>query len=121
LWEGTRTGLINTSAGKRSGPQGLKPALLSVLNGTAEAGALPKTIYETSSRGWRLLSVSVVALLLVVLVCRSGAVAYSVPTHEEIVDLPWSDEICPCCQRSVISALSLVPAESTLTAAPLFC
>src|SRR5208282_4581995 len=37
-----RTGLINTSPGKRSGPQGLKPALLSVLNGTAEAVPYPK-------------------------------------------------------------------------------
>src|SRR5208282_1206351 len=38
----TRTDLINNSPGKRPGPQGLKPALLSVLNGTAEAVPYPK-------------------------------------------------------------------------------
>ncbi|SPE44681.1 conserved exported hypothetical protein [Candidatus Sulfotelmatobacter sp. SbA7] len=47
------------------------------------------------ARGWRALSVRALALLLVVLMCRSGAFAYSVLTHEEIVDLLWSDEIRP--------------------------
>jgi len=47
------------------------------------------------AKGWRLLSVRTLALLLVVLMCRSGAFAYSVLTHEEIVDLLWSDEIRP--------------------------
>jgi hypothetical protein len=36
-----------------------------------------------------------VALLLIVLVCRGGSSAYSVLTHEEIVDLLWTDEIRP--------------------------
>jgi len=36
-----------------------------------------------------------VALLLAVLVCSGGASAYSVLTHEEIVDLLWADEIRP--------------------------
>jgi hypothetical protein len=44
---------------------------------------------------WRLLSFRVVALLLVVLMCGGGAFAYSVLTHEEIVDLLWTDEIRP--------------------------
>jgi hypothetical protein len=35
------------------------------------------------------------ALLLVVLVCSGGSFAYSVLTHEEIVDLVWADEIRP--------------------------
>ncbi|MGA2204009.1 MAG: zinc dependent phospholipase C family protein [Terriglobales bacterium] len=35
------------------------------------------------------------ALLLIVLVCRGGSSAYSVLTHEEIVDLLWTDEIRP--------------------------
>src|SRR5512142_1571744 len=34
-----------------------------------------------------------VALVLVVLMCGGGSFAYSVLTHEEIVDLLWSDEI----------------------------
>src|SRR6201997_2829313 len=34
-------------------------------------------------------------LLLIVLTCITGAPAYSVLTHEEIVDLLWSDEIQP--------------------------
>jgi len=36
-----------------------------------------------------------VALLLVVVMCSSSSLAYSVLTHEEIVDLLWSDEIRP--------------------------
>src|SRR5579864_8533030 len=44
--------------------------------------------------GWRLISLRVVSLLLVLLMCR-GAFAYSVLTHEEIVDLLWTDEIRP--------------------------
>ena len=35
------------------------------------------------------------ALLLVVLMCSGGSSAYSVLTHEEIVDLVWTDEIRP--------------------------
>jgi hypothetical protein len=35
------------------------------------------------------------ALLLVVLICSGSSLAYSVLTHEEIVDLLWSDEIQP--------------------------
>jgi zinc dependent phospholipase C len=33
--------------------------------------------------------------LLVVLICSTSSIAYSVLTHEEIVDLLWSDEILP--------------------------
>jgi hypothetical protein len=36
-----------------------------------------------------------VTLLLVVVMCSGGSFAYSVLTHEEIVDLLWSDEIRP--------------------------
>src|SRR5208283_4598114 len=46
-------------------------------------------------RGWRLLSIRVVATLLVVPMCSGGSSAYSVLTHEEIVDLLWSGEIRP--------------------------
>jgi len=46
-------------------------------------------------RGWRLLSIRVVPAFLVVLVCSGGSCAYSVLTHEEIVDLLWADEIRP--------------------------
>jgi hypothetical protein len=54
----------------------------------------PPTNGATSGR-WRLLTVRATALLLVVLVCSSGLSAYSVLTHEEIVDLLWTDEIQP--------------------------
>jgi hypothetical protein len=47
------------------------------------------------AKGWHLLIVRAVALLLVVLVCSGGSSAYSVLTHEEIVDLLWADEIRP--------------------------
>src|SRR5690242_17190946 len=44
--------------------------------------------------GWRLISFGVVALLLVLLMCNV-AFAYSVLTHEEIVDLVWTSELRP--------------------------
>jgi hypothetical protein len=43
----------------------------------------------------RLLCVDATALLLVVLMCSGGSPAYSVLTHEEIVDLVWTDQIRP--------------------------
>ena len=46
-----------------------------------------------------LLAMRVVALVLIVLVCSVGSAAYSVLTHEEIVDLLWSDEIRPLLLR----------------------
>jgi hypothetical protein len=45
--------------------------------------------------GWRLLSVRATALFLIVLICSGSSSAYSVLTHEEIVDLLWTDEIQP--------------------------
>jgi hypothetical protein len=45
--------------------------------------------------GWRLLSVRVAVLVLVILMCSGGSSAYSVLTHEEIVDLLWTDGIRP--------------------------
>ncbi|HEY1659827.1 MAG TPA: zinc dependent phospholipase C family protein [Candidatus Sulfotelmatobacter sp.] len=56
-------------------------------NNSTSAGAI--------SRSWRLQPVRAVVLLLVILMCTGGLSAYSVLTHEEIVDLLWSDEIRP--------------------------
>ena len=47
------------------------------------------------AKGWRLFCVRGVTLLLVVVMCRCSLSAYSVLTHEEIVDLLWTDEIRP--------------------------
>jgi len=49
---------------------------------------------RTMAKGWRLLSVTA-SLLFVVLMCSRGLSAYSVLTHEEIVDLVWTDKIKP--------------------------
>jgi hypothetical protein len=46
-----------------------------------------------TGKGWRLFPSRAVALLLVVLLCSHGSSAYSVLTHEEIVDLLWTNEI----------------------------
>ncbi len=43
----------------------------------------------------RTLSIRTLALLLVTLICSGGVSAYSVLTHEEIVDLLWADQIRP--------------------------
>ncbi len=55
----------------------------------------PPAISGATARCWRLLSVGAAELLLVVLMCSGGSSAYSVLTHEEIVDLLWTDEIQP--------------------------
>jgi len=47
------------------------------------------------AKRWRLASIRALALCLVVLMCRGNSSAYSVLTHEEIVDLVWTDEIRP--------------------------
>jgi hypothetical protein len=55
----------------------------------------PPTFTGTIAQGSRLRGVRAAAVLLVVLMCSGGASAYSVLTHEEIVDLLWTDEIRP--------------------------
>jgi len=47
------------------------------------------------ANGWRMLGGPAAAILLVVLICSGGSSAYSVLTHEEIVDLAWASEIRP--------------------------
>ncbi len=47
------------------------------------------------ARNLRLHAVCVVALFLMVLLSSGAAFAYSVLTHEEIVDLVWTDDIRP--------------------------
>src|ERR1700756_2627661 len=49
----------------------------------------------TSRKRWRLFCIRASVLLLIVLICITASSAYSVLTHEEIVDLLWSDEIQP--------------------------
>jgi hypothetical protein len=45
--------------------------------------------------GWVFRVIRMAAILLVTLLCASVSVAYSVLTHEEIVDLVWTDEFRP--------------------------
>jgi hypothetical protein len=47
------------------------------------------------SRGWGLWGTRAVALALVLLLSSSGSFAYSVLTHEEIIDLLWTDQLRP--------------------------
>jgi Zinc dependent phospholipase C len=47
------------------------------------------------AKGWCLLFTRALVLLLFLLMCTGDTFAYSVLTHEEIVDLLWKDEICP--------------------------
>jgi hypothetical protein len=49
----------------------------------------------TRSLGWSACCVRVVAIFIVILLCASGSFAYSVLTHEEIVDLVWTDDLRP--------------------------
>jgi hypothetical protein len=54
--------------------------------------SLPKS---PASRSWHLWQIRVVAVLVALLLCGTGSSAYSVLTHEEIVDLLWTDQISP--------------------------
>ena len=45
--------------------------------------------------GWARWAIRVVAVFFVVLLCTSGSFAYSVLTHEEIVDLVWTTDLRP--------------------------
>jgi hypothetical protein len=49
----------------------------------------------TSGKSWRLSLVRAAAFFLIGLMCSTGSSAYSVLTHEEIVDLLWTAEIQP--------------------------
>ena len=44
-------------------------------------------------------TVRAIVILMAVLMCCSGLLAYSVLTHEQIVDLLWADEIRPLLQK----------------------
>jgi hypothetical protein len=54
----------------------------------------PMQLFETRIGHWHALAACTIALLLIV-ICSHHVLAYSVLTHEEIVDLLWSDEIRP--------------------------
>jgi hypothetical protein len=65
-----------------------------------QSSALTRPQHSSSSPGaiadrWCALAKRLVTLLLVVVMCGGASLAYSVLTHEEIVDLLWSDEIRP--------------------------
>jgi hypothetical protein len=55
----------------------------------------PAISLGATARWWRLLFLRAGTLLLVVFLCNSVLSAYSVLTHEEIVDLCWTDQIRP--------------------------
>ena len=55
----------------------------------------PTSAGAISWRSWRRFSVRATAFLLLVLMCSTRSSAYSVLTHEEIVDLLWTAEIQP--------------------------
>ena len=56
----------------------------------------PRLPQSAASPGWGLpWGIRVTAVFLVMLLCASGSFAYSVLTHEEIVDLAWTDQLRP--------------------------
>jgi len=56
----------------------------------------PNSISSNTDAGsWRLLALRAVTILFLVLMSCSRSSAYSVLTHEEIVDLLWTDQIQP--------------------------
>lgn len=61
----------------------------------SESSALLSPSSVTLAGGWRGLRARFLALLLVLLLSGSSALAYSVLTHEEIVDLLWTKQIQP--------------------------
>ncbi|HEV2987594.1 MAG TPA: zinc dependent phospholipase C family protein, partial [Candidatus Angelobacter sp.] len=55
----------------------------------------PSISSGATTKGWRQFFIRVAASVLIMLMCSGGSSAYSVLTHEEIVDLLWTDEIRP--------------------------
>lgn len=53
---------------------------------------LPQSTASSSLGPW---GIRVIAVFVITLLCASGLSAYSVLTHEEIVDLAWTDELRP--------------------------
>jgi hypothetical protein len=53
------------------------------------------TPFHTTGKNWGPLAFRAAALVVVLLMCSGGSSAYSVLTHEEIVDLLWIEEIRP--------------------------
>jgi hypothetical protein len=51
--------------------------------------------FAPPTRRWRNFAVRAAAICLIVLMCNTRSAAYSVLTHEEIVDLAWTDELQP--------------------------
>ena len=54
-----------------------------------------RLLQSAASRGWGRWGIRLVAVFLVMLLCTNGSFAYSVLTHEQIVDLLWTDELRP--------------------------
>jgi hypothetical protein len=54
-----------------------------------------RTSQTAEFRVWSRWSIRVATVFLAVLLCASGALAYSVLTHEEVVDLVWTDQLRP--------------------------
>src|ERR1700720_107559 len=52
-------------------------------------------LQTVASSGWGPRGIRVVAIFLAMLLCTSVSFAYSVLTHEQIVDLLWTDELRP--------------------------
>ena len=53
------------------------------------------TLKKRLAKARRFLPLRGAAIVLLLLMCGGGLFAYSVLTHEEIVDLLWTDEIQP--------------------------
>jgi hypothetical protein len=62
---------------------------------SSEEQTRTRSSQATPLRGWRSWVVRIAAILVIVLLCAAGLSAYSVLTHEEIVDLLWTAQISP--------------------------
>jgi hypothetical protein len=62
---------------------------------TSENKIRPRLSHSAIARSARLLCIRLLTLLLILLMSPGSSTAYSVLTHEEIVDLLWTDELRP--------------------------
>src|ERR1700675_1710738 len=62
---------------------------------TSENRIKPRLSHSAIARSARLLCIRLLTLLLILLLSDGSSMAYSVLTHEEIVDLLWTDELRP--------------------------
>jgi hypothetical protein len=55
------------------------------------------------------------ALFMAMILCAAGADAYSILTHEELIDLAWNDSILSLLQAHTLTRMAARPSRTWVT------